>query len=181
MTAHSRRATLTLAAAAPHRHALRFSLLVLALVLLSVGNGHRPGQRSFKRRAAASRRWSAPYLGPYLLWAIAWPSVAVFYSTFWLTSVARPSACRPGASSWYPVGRLDKPTLWQAASGAAWARPFPSPAWALGYWWRLFDSNNQRYWHDYLSRTCLVLLPKTWCCLVTHIVTFSEYRNASIK
>ena len=29
----------------------------------------------------------------------------------------------------------------------------------LGYLWCLFDRNN-RYWHDYLSRTELILLPK---------------------
>lgn len=30
----------------------------------------------------------------------------------------------------------------------------------LGYFWCLFD-RNKRYWHDYLSRTELILLPKT--------------------
>jgi uncharacterized RDD family membrane protein YckC len=30
----------------------------------------------------------------------------------------------------------------------------------LGYWWCLID-RNKRYWHDYLSRTELVLLPKS--------------------
>ena len=30
----------------------------------------------------------------------------------------------------------------------------------LGYLWCLVDRNN-RYWHDYLSRTELILLPKT--------------------
>ena len=29
----------------------------------------------------------------------------------------------------------------------------------IGYWWCLFDSNH-RYWHDYLSGTELILLPK---------------------
>lgn len=30
----------------------------------------------------------------------------------------------------------------------------------LGYWWCLID-RHKRYWHDYLSRTELVLLPKS--------------------
>jgi len=37
--------------------------------------------------------------------------------------------------------------------------PLSAACLGLGYLWCLFD-NNGRYWHDYLSRTELVLLPR---------------------
>lgn len=79
-----------------------------------------------------------------------------FYSTFWLTS-----GQTLGMQAWrikLVAINGGTPTLWQAilrCLGAA----LSIGCLGLGYLWRLFDRNN-RYWHDYLSGTELILLPK---------------------
>ena len=83
-------------------------------------------------------------------------SIVGFYSTFWLTS-----GQTLGMQAWrirlvtFDGGR---PSLWQAIRRCVGAL-ISIACLGIGYWWRLFD-RNKRYWHDYLSGTELVLLPK---------------------
>ena len=82
--------------------------------------------------------------------------LVTFFSAFWLKD-----GQTLGMQAWrIKLVRIDggKPTLWQAVLrcfGAA----LSAACLGLGYLWKLLDRNH-RYWHDYLSGTELVLLPK---------------------
>lgn len=124
------------------------SLLVIAL--LFVVNGVALGV--LVKLSGGDQEVVGPFLGQLLFIA----SLVGFYSTFWLTS-----GQTLGMQAWR-VKMVsfdgDKPTLWQAVRRCVGAA-ISIACLGMGYWWRLFDSN-QRYWHDYLSGTELVLLPK---------------------
>lgn len=95
-------------------------------------------------------------VGPYLGQLLFIVSIIGFYSTFWLTS-----GQTLGMQAWrIKLVSLDgeKPSLWQAVRRCVGAA-ISIACLGMGYWWRLFD-RNQRYWHDYLSGTELILLPK---------------------
>ncbi len=95
-------------------------------------------------------------VGPYLGQLLFILSIVGFYSTFWITN-----GQTLGMQAWriklvtFEGGR---PSLWQALRRCVGAA-ISLACLGMGYWWRLFD-RNQRYWHDYLSGTELVLLPK---------------------
>jgi len=95
----------------------------------------------------------SPLLGR-LLFAV---SVTGFYCAFWLRS-----GQTLGMQTWRIrlVSSDGKPLRFSQAllrcAGAAVSILFLG----LGYWWRLLD-RKQRYWHDYLSGSHLVLLPKS--------------------
>lgn len=79
-----------------------------------------------------------------------------FYSTFWLAS-----GQTLGMQAWrLKLVTLEggKPSLRQAIVRCL-AAALSFGCLGLGYLWRLFDRNS-RYWHDYLSGTQLILLPK---------------------
>lgn len=93
-----------------------------------------------------------PLLGQ-LLFAL---SLVGFYSAFWLKS-----GQTLGMQAWrIKLVSIDgsAPRLGQALLRCA-AAALSAGCLGLGYLWRLVD-RNQRYWHDYLSGTELVLLPK---------------------
>lgn len=95
-------------------------------------------------------------VGPYLGQVLFILSVVGFYSTFWLTS-----GQTLGMQAWrIKLVSMDggKPSLWQAVRRCVGAA-LSIACLGMGYWWRLFD-RNKHYWHDYLSDTELVLLPK---------------------
>jgi uncharacterized RDD family membrane protein YckC len=95
-------------------------------------------------------------VGPLLGQLLFFISIVGFYTTFWLTS-----GQTLGMQAWrIKVVCFDggKPSLWQAVR-RCFGATLSIACLGLGYWWRLFD-RNQRYWHDYLSGTELVLLPK---------------------
>lgn len=95
-------------------------------------------------------------VGPWLGQLLFIVSIVGFYSTFWLTS-----GQTLGMQAWrIKLLAIDggKPSLWQAVKRCVGAA-ISVACLGMGYWWRLFD-RKQRYWHDYLSGTELVLLPK---------------------
>ena len=95
-------------------------------------------------------------VGPHLGQALIVFSVVGFFSAFWLKS-----GQTLGMQAWrIQLVRFDgeKPRLWQALMRCAGAA-VSFACLGLGYLWKLFDRND-RYWHDYLSGTELVLLPK---------------------
>jgi uncharacterized RDD family membrane protein YckC len=82
--------------------------------------------------------------------------ILIFFSAFWLKS-----GQTLGMQAWrIKLVRIGggQPSLAQAVIRCFAAAP-SAACLGLGYLWRLFDRNN-RYWHDYLSGTELVLLPK---------------------
>ncbi|RLQ21592.1 RDD family protein [Seongchinamella sediminis] len=93
-----------------------------------------------------------PHLGQVLI-AL---SLVGFYSAFWLKS-----GQTLGMQAWrIKLVSIDgtKPRWSQALLRCAGAA-LSAGCLGLGYLWRLVD-RNQRYWHDYLSGTELLLLPR---------------------
>lgn len=96
-------------------------------------------------------------LNPYLVRLVAVLTVMIFYCWFWLKS-----GQTLGMQAWRIklISLSGAPlTLSQAVRRCVGAT-LSAAALGLGYLWCLFDRNG-RYWHDYLSDTALVLLPKT--------------------
>ena len=95
-------------------------------------------------------------LHPQLVQSIALLAVIIFFSLFWLRS-----GQTLGMQAWRiklvsfdggPVTTRQAITRCLGASASALCL-------GLGYLWCLFDPN-RRYWHDYISGTELILLPK---------------------
>ena len=96
-------------------------------------------------------------LNPHLGQALFVLCLVGFYSAFWLKS-----GQTLGMQAWrIKLVAIDggKPTPGQALLRCAGAA-LSAACLGLGYLWKLVDRNN-RYWHDYLSGTELVLLPKS--------------------
>ena len=95
-------------------------------------------------------------LNPYLVQAISVLTVMAFFCWFWLKS-----GQTLGMQAWR-IKLVDfhgkPPTLWRVALRCL-AAVLSIACVGLGYLWCLVD-RRRRYWHDYLSGTELVLLPK---------------------
>ena len=96
-------------------------------------------------------------LSTYMVQLLTLSSVAGFFCLFWLRG-----GQTLGMQAWR-IKLVDSegndPTLTKAllrCLGAA----VSLACLGLGYFWRLFDKNSQ-YWHDYISGTRLILLPKS--------------------
>lgn len=94
---------------------------------------------------------------PQLVQALSVACVIVFFTAFW-----RKGGQTLGMQAWR-VKLLDDVTGEVPGTGRCVLRCLAAlislaPA-GLGYWWCLVDKR-KRYWHDYLSGTHLVLLPK---------------------
>ena len=95
-------------------------------------------------------------LNPYIVQLIALLSAMVFFSAFWLIK-----GQTLGMQAWriklvnFSGGA---PSLLQSIIRCL-AALLSAACFGLGYLWCLVDRNG-RYWHDYLSGTQLVLLPK---------------------
>jgi len=96
-------------------------------------------------------------LNPHIGQALIVICLVGFYSAFWLKS-----GQTLGMQAWriklVSIGG-ENPTFTQALLRCAGA-VVSVGCLGLGYWWKLIDRNG-RYWHDYLSGTELVLLPKS--------------------
>jgi uncharacterized RDD family membrane protein YckC len=97
-----------------------------------------------------------PALHPQIVQSIAWLTAALFFGAFWLKG-----GQTLGMQAWR-VKLLD--TEGNAVTARhviirAVAATFSGACLGLGYLWSLVDRDN-RYWHDILSGTQLVLLPK---------------------
>ncbi|MEH6590898.1 MAG: RDD family protein [Halioglobus sp.] len=96
-------------------------------------------------------------LSPLLVQAIAFLSVTGFFSWFWLRS-----GQTLGMQAWrvklvsYRGQTITPVQALLRCIGAACS----AICLGMGYWWCLIDPN-KRYWHDYLSGTELILMPKT--------------------
>ncbi len=97
-----------------------------------------------------------PALHPQLVQLIAWLSAAAFFLSFWLKG-----GQTLGMQAWRI--RLVRANGAEVTFGQALLRALCATLSAAclgaGYLWSLIDRDNS-YWHDYLSRTQLVLLPK---------------------
>ncbi|TDG12065.1 RDD family protein [Seongchinamella unica] len=84
-------------------------------------------------------------------------SIVGFYSAFWLKS-----GQTLGMQAWrIKLVSIDgNPLRWPQALLRCAGAAISAGCLGLGYLWKLVD-RNQRYWHDYMSGTELVLLPKT--------------------
>ena len=95
-------------------------------------------------------------LNPQLVQLVALVTVMGFYTIFW-----RQRGQTLGMQAWRVQlqsedgGRLSVPRCLLRCLGAI----ISLLCFGAGYWWCLIDKNN-RYWHDYLSRSELILLPK---------------------
>ena len=96
-------------------------------------------------------------LDAWLVQLIAFLTVASFFCSFWIKN-----GQTLGMQAWR-IKLVDFSGA-QASPRQAVVRCLAAPLSAaclgLGYLWCLVDRNG-RYWHDYLSKTELVLLPKT--------------------
>lgn len=84
-------------------------------------------------------------------------SIVGFYSAFWLKS-----GQTLGMQAWrIKLVSIDgNPPRWSQALLRCAGAAISAGCLGLGYLWKLVD-RNKRYWHDYMSGTELVLLPKT--------------------
>jgi len=96
-------------------------------------------------------------LAPALVQALTTLSIVGFFSIFWITN-----GQTLGMQAW----RLklvdfhgDSPTAAKALA-RCFGACLSAACLGLGYLWCLVD-HNKRYWHDYISHTELILLPKT--------------------
>ncbi len=96
-------------------------------------------------------------LNPHIGQALFVVCLVGFYSAFWLKS-----GQTLGMQAWriklVGIGG-ESPTFAQALKRCAGAA-LSASCLGLGYLWKLIDRNG-RYWHDYLSGTELILLPKS--------------------
>ncbi|MEP5568292.1 MAG: RDD family protein [Halioglobus sp.] len=96
-------------------------------------------------------------LNPYIGQALIVICLVGFYSAFWLKS-----GQTLGMQAWrIKLVSIEgqAPTFTQALLRCLGA-VLSAGCFGLGYLWKLFDRNH-RYWHDYLSGTELILLPKS--------------------
>lgn len=95
-------------------------------------------------------------LNPNLVRLVALLTAMAFFSWFWLKS-----GQTLGMQAWriklvgFDGGKPGARQVCLRCLGAA----LSAACLGLGYWWCLVD-RKRRYWHDYLSKTELVLLPK---------------------
>jgi uncharacterized RDD family membrane protein YckC len=96
-------------------------------------------------------------LNPHLVQVLTISSIAGFFCLFWLKS-----GQTLGMQAWRIklVGFDGEPPSLAKALLRCMGAVLSFLCLGLGYWWCLID-RNKRYWHDYLSRTELVLLPKS--------------------
>ena len=95
-------------------------------------------------------------LSPLLVQALTALSVAGFFSIFWIKN-----GQTLGMQAWrikLVDFRGNPPTISKALARCLGAC-LSAACLGLGYLWCLVD-RNKRYWHDYISRTELILLPK---------------------
>ena len=95
-------------------------------------------------------------LNPHLVQLLTALSIIGFFSLFWLKS-----GQTLGMQAWrikLVDFQGDRPSAGKAIARCCGAL-LSAACLGLGYLWCLVD-RRQRYWHDYLSRTELVLLPK---------------------
>jgi uncharacterized RDD family membrane protein YckC len=95
-------------------------------------------------------------LNPHLVRALSTLGIAGFFCLFWLKS-----GQTLGMQAWRIklVGFDGQPPSFPQAVLRCIGAVFSFVCLGLGYWWCLVD-RKKRYWHDYLSRTELILLPK---------------------
>jgi len=95
-------------------------------------------------------------LGPVMVQALTVCSVLGFFSLFWMTN-----GQTLGMQAWR-IQLVDfdgnPPTFGRSLLRCLGAL-LSAACLGLGYLWCMVD-RNKRYWHDYLSRTELILLPK---------------------
>jgi len=122
------------------------SLLVVALVF--VVNALALG--------VASRVTGQQVLDPILVQALTLCSIAGFFTLFWISN-----GQTLGMQAWRIklVGFDGNPPTIARALVRCLGAFLSAACLGLGFLWCLVDRNN-RYWHDYLSRTELILLPK---------------------
>lgn len=124
------------------------SLLVIALIFVvnALGLG-------VAVQLSGGEREVLPPLAGQVLTAL---SLILFFGAFWLKS-----GQTLGMQAWRiklvrsDGGRINAGQVLLRCLGAA----ISAACLGLGYWWKLVDRNH-RYWHDYLSGTELILLPK---------------------
>lgn len=129
--------------------------LVLPLVMVSVAI-------AFAVRAAVMEmppleQADTPLLNAYVVQAIEFFAVISFFSYFWIKS-GQTLAMQAWRIKLIDSNGGDTVTLKQAIV-RCFAAVFSAACLGLGYLWCLFDSRG-RSWHDHLSKTELVLLPK---------------------
>jgi uncharacterized RDD family membrane protein YckC len=127
-------------------------LLVVPLVMLSVALFM--GARTLLLGPPAEN--TVVQLDANLVRLVAFATVATFFCGFWLKS-----GQTLGMQAWRI--KLVSTDGGQPSAGQAILRCFgalvSAAAFGLGYLWCLVDRND-RYWHDYLSRTRLIMVPK---------------------
>jgi len=130
------------------------TLLVLPLIMLSVAISLGLYGALLKLTGGSQDALS---LNPYLVRTIAFLSCVGFFSAFWLKS-----GQTLGMQAWR-IKLVRTSNGETASAGQALLRCFGALLSAAcagaGYWWCLVDRNG-RCWHDYLSGTELILLPK---------------------
>lgn len=96
-------------------------------------------------------------LNPHLGQALIVFSLVAFYSAFWMKD-----GQTLGMQAWrIKLVASDGGKLrWHQAIIRCAAAALSAGCLGMGYLWKLVD-RNQRYWHDYLSGTELILLPKS--------------------
>lgn len=144
----------TLAPALPRRLASMAydTFLVLPLIMLSVALGL--GLKSIVTGGATDAS-GASVLDISLVRFLSIATVITFFSAFWLKS-----GQTLGMQAWrIKLVSSDgkKLSIMQCVIRCLGA-VFSAGCLGLGYWWCIVDPH-RRYWHDYLSRTELVLLP----------------------
>lgn len=122
------------------------ALLVVALVFVVNGIA----------LAVASQALQKEVLDPVTVQALTALSVASFFSLFWITN-----GQTLGMQAWR-IKLVDfegnKPGIIQSLLRCLGAC-LSAGCLGLGYLWCIVD-RHKRYWHDYISRTELILLPK---------------------
>ena len=129
------------------------TLLVLPIVMASIALSM--GVRTLIYGTAEGDMNQAA-LNPLLVQFIALVAVTAFFSWFWLRSgqTLGMQAWRIKLVSYRGETVSARQAIYRCLGAALSAGCL-----GLGYWWCLFDPR-RRYWHDYLSGTELILLPK---------------------
>ena len=97
-----------------------------------------------------------PALHPQIVQGIAWCTAAVFFCSFWLKG-----GQTLGMQAWRVklVTSNGSAVSPGQAAGRALAATLSAACLGLGYLWALVDREN-RYWHDMITGTRLILMPK---------------------